>query len=669
MVTPFLKNFNIGELNDNVYTGGSLYVFPSASRDITNTFVSSEYDMRFSHFACLNLPVIKNGTFDGKTKGLYLNNNLGYKITSWTPDNQNKAIVEHLQNYVMNFESCILNGDNGHDYDNSVLTSVSEKVFFNWLIKVGGIVFNGNEEEYDKLEDRTIQYIGNIDITNSVEVNGDSFEELYLHIPSTDGSSSEVYFRSGSETDNKNYVVSRNYPLLDKEYISGRNGMTHPYGLSLKPLYDEEDGEKQYISDSGHTIDFRDSSYDSGNGISNMNAKSVSDFTFNAVLIYYDMYKKDEHSSNTLTSTNLYGILFLNGAKFIDTTGSNKDGLGIKGYFESYPKYKETSYKSGNSYSLKIDMKVDTNPDIATIGSTIPVDEYDDPNSVISISDNNKILVKLQKCIDIFYRQQSEINDLQDRVNYLESLIFGIDYIPDMRKEISNIYDIMNTNSNFDISSLQDLIDENSKKINAIVKGEMNTKLQFDASVLKAGSGISIKSEDENNIYISNNNAYHISTLYTDYIQETECSSDNRIDLYDDKNPGLNKNLYTQLGNGQNVGILYLTNNGMSNGNIIVNIADDDVQWTKGQSFHILLDVINCVTEEPDYIEYDTENSYKFTIKTNVLSSEINSQYTRQITISGTEISGKTSIELICIDVDDSETSVEDKYKFAYLIR
>ena len=48
----------------------------------------------------------------------------------------------------MNFETIILNGEgDDDDYDNDILTSVSEKVFFNWLQKVGGISFNGDEED------------------------------------------------------------------------------------------------------------------------------------------------------------------------------------------------------------------------------------------------------------------------------------------------------------------------------------------------------------------------------------------------------------------------------------------------------------------------------------------------------------------------------------------
>ena len=48
MITPILK--------DPKSHGGTLYTFPSASRDLTRAFTNSEYEFAFSHFACLNLP-------------------------------------------------------------------------------------------------------------------------------------------------------------------------------------------------------------------------------------------------------------------------------------------------------------------------------------------------------------------------------------------------------------------------------------------------------------------------------------------------------------------------------------------------------------------------------------------------------------------------------------
>ena len=86
-----------------------------------------------------------------------------------------------------------------------------------------------------------------------------------------------------------------------------------------------------YVGDVGHTIDFRDSSYSSGDGISVMNSNSLEDFQFNAVLLYYDMFEKTSTPDVRRVSTNLYGILFLDQVTPIS-------GNGAKGYIQRYPK-------------------------------------------------------------------------------------------------------------------------------------------------------------------------------------------------------------------------------------------------------------------------------------------------------------------------------------------
>ena len=253
MVTPYLKPFNV--------EGGTLYVFPSVSKDLTRTFVSSDYEFKFSHFACLNIPDIYSGVFSENSdlprglyiESLYLTNNdtdYGQGAVTWTSDGLSNAIAENLQNYVMNFETAILNGEGDNDdYDNTILTSVSEKIFWNWMQKVGAIKFNESDtaEEYSSYDERVVQYIGNIDVMNTVEIGGDTFEELYIHIPSSVGASTNVYFRTGAMTDNKNYL-NKNYPIANGgEYIRGRSDKDsnpyHDYGdekvtISIKSFVD-----------------------------------------------------------------------------------------------------------------------------------------------------------------------------------------------------------------------------------------------------------------------------------------------------------------------------------------------------------------------------------------------------------------------------------------------
>ena len=55
IAAPYLKTIGT--------QGGTLYVFPSVSQDLTKTFVSNDYEFKFSHFACLNLPDFVSGSY------------------------------------------------------------------------------------------------------------------------------------------------------------------------------------------------------------------------------------------------------------------------------------------------------------------------------------------------------------------------------------------------------------------------------------------------------------------------------------------------------------------------------------------------------------------------------------------------------------------------------
>ena len=102
--------------------GGTLYIFPSANEDIGLNINSRATGVALSHYALLNLPPNNNannkfqpttGTTGMSTKGF------------------NSAIATDLQNYVMNFETVLINQE-GYNY--SEYQTVSERVFWHWLI-------------------------------------------------------------------------------------------------------------------------------------------------------------------------------------------------------------------------------------------------------------------------------------------------------------------------------------------------------------------------------------------------------------------------------------------------------------------------------------------------------------------------------------------------------
>ena len=633
MVTPYLKPFNV--------EGGTLYVFPSVSKDLTRTFVSSDYEFKFSHFACLNIPDIYSGVFSKDSdlpRGLYINTLMGnYKINSWGSADMCTAITENLQNYVMNFETAILNGEGDNDdYDNTILTSVSEKIFWNWMRKVGAIKFNESDtaEEYSSYDERVVQYIGNIDVMNTVEIGGDTFEELYIHIPSSVGASTNVYFRTGAMTDNKNYL-NKNYPIANGEYIRGRSDKDsnpyHDYGdekvtISIKSFVDiDTDGNNTYTGDVGHTIDFRDSSYDGGAGISNMNAKSLEDFQFNAVLIYYDILEKTSDPNVKRTATNLYGILFLDNVT--DTPGVVSDNT-PQGHIQKYPKKKETVYGNGNSYGLKIDLKIDTIGDSNTNYITVPDENYQ-KDKVVSFMLYNNALEQLQKCIDLFYTQKNDIVKLRDRVSTLENMTMNIDSIAIIKKDIERLYGMCEGNELVDTATILGLIDANSRKLENIMNGGKDLKLQFDTDVLQPGVGIGLQ-KSLNKVVINSEQRYSINTVIDGALtDDTEVSPNHQINTTD----GL-KICNIKLRAGENFAVIYINDNGRSTTNFNINIDDSEYNWEVGQSLKIYFKY------EIGALEFEDTIGNGIVIKPNREST---------ISISGAEFEGNNLIEIICI--------------------
>ena len=641
MVTPYLKPFNL--------QGGTLYVFPSVSNDLTRTFVSSDYEFKFSHFACLNIPNIYSGVFSEDSdsdptndlprglyiESLYLTNDdedYGQGSVTWTADGMSNAIAENLQNYVMNFETAILNGEGDNDnYDNTILTSVSEKIFWNWMQKVGAIKFNESDtaEEYAGYGERVVQYIGNIDVMNTVEIGGDTFEELYINIPSSVGASTNVYFRTGAMTDNKNYL-NKNYPIggvnRERNIIGRTDNGTNPYGLRSVPFFDIDNGGNIYTGEVGHTIDFRDSSYDGGEGISNMNANSLEDFEFNAVLIYYDILEKTSEPGVKRTATNLYGILFLDNVTD-DTPGVVSNNT-PQGHIQRYPKKKETVYGNGNSYGLKIDLKIDTIGDSNTYYIEVPDANYN-RDKVVSFMLYNNALEQLQKCIDFFHTQKNDIVKLRDRVSTLENITMNVDSIAIIKKDIERLYGMCEGNELVDTPTILGLIDANSRKLDNIMNGGKDLKLQFDTDVLQPGVGIGLQ-KSPNKVVINSEQRYSINTVIDGSLtDDTEVSPNHQINTTD-----ASKICNIKLRAGENFAVIYVNDNGRSTTNFNINIDDSEYNWEVGQSLKI-------------HFKYEMgELEFEDTIGNGIV---IKPNRDTTISISGAEFEGNNLIEIICV--------------------
>ena len=249
-----------------------------------------------------------------------------------------------------------------------------------------------------------------------------------------------------------------------------------------------------------------------------MNGNSLNDFEFNAVLIYYDILQKTSTKNVKRTATNLYGILFLDQPTPLTETDR-------KGYFQRYPKKKETVYGNGNSYALKLDLKIDTVGDSNTNYIEVPDENYQQ-DKVTSFILYNKAIEQLQRCIDVFYTQKNEIVKLTERVSSLENLVTGIDSISSLKSDINRLYDLYDGNAVVDTSALLGLIDANAKKLDNIMNGGKDLKLQYDTDVIQPGVGIGI-TKTPNKVTISSEQRYSMNVV-TDS-NDKEISEDNPI--------------------------------------------------------------------------------------------------------------------------------------------
>lgn len=472
MITPILK--------DPKAHGGTLYTFPSASRDLTRAFSNSEYEFAFSHFACLNLPDFRYGSFNkNDLKGIYLDDLYENCIDS--SEDINNALKWQMQSYVMNYEIAILNGfslDSGK-YDAEILRTPSERIFFNWLQKVGAIKFSNSadcvetldaygddidpnvnvdtslvsEEQLSTLDpkdrnksykignklytwkggewrgrvlvSKTVQYIGTIDMINNVNIDADSFNEIYLNIPADVGGSTHVHFENINEGSEGNYQFGEIIKVEDNtEHIIGR--IPEELGLSddvtLDAIYDNQ-LEHSYKIDSGYCINFSDNKYGVG-GIEGMNLSSKEDFEFNCVLIYYRIRKGGDWY------TNLYGVLFLEEVTASDYNDKLNDDDDRAGYIQRYPKF-----KNGNSWGLKLDLKIDAQPDSQLV---LRDREYNDPNTGgVGMQLFTEALVQLNDCAKLFYDVKKENTDIEERLYKLENMVSGVDTVYNLRDEVS----------------------------------------------------------------------------------------------------------------------------------------------------------------------------------------------------------------------------------------
>jgi hypothetical protein len=242
---------------------GMFYTFQSSLEDLTLTFNNNTNKFRFSKFALLRIPEI------GIPTSLTTDNRIQFLAAGETPmldglsSNQNINLAQSFQSYALNLESLIISQT---AYQREKKLNVSERVFWKWLKELGAIRWRAAnstevistlptgekrwaEDWYDQSSSsysRVVQYIGDIDVINSVRNKDNSYSELYIHVPTNVGCSPTVLFNSKPDANYNPDMLILNNPgdPLDVEFLNGRHwDETHPYaGMSLKAFFDLDSG-------------------------------------------------------------------------------------------------------------------------------------------------------------------------------------------------------------------------------------------------------------------------------------------------------------------------------------------------------------------------------------------------------------------------------------------
>ena len=411
---------------------------------------------------------------------------------------------------------------------------------------------------------RVVKYIGDIDVVNTLSSSQNSYTEVYIHVPTNVGTTPHVLFKSVEDPNYKpslSPIANTGAAPLDVEYLSGRHyNDTHPFGLSLKAFYDLDDASvtaeikntlagpyapgnwfpgtinNSYYLDStfniaqdqfirktqgatvveyqrttldGISLDFDLANYKLAS--ENPEIKVFSqfndyvanrDFEFNAVLVYYDTYDPNNLDSNGNPidfKTNLYGILFLDKIQ----------QSGLEFAIPPISKYKldPLSKTNGNSFSFKLNLKLDTSIEDAKVEKSI--NDY----STFSLELFTDVLTKFTQLQTSFSNKLLELDQLQQEVLAIKDLLINTVDSTEIGTRITNLETSLIANQAIfsNTGDLVTMIENTNSKINSIIAGDTNIVVSYDLNGIRPGEGIYVDRSTPNRVRIINaNQQYNI---------------------------------------------------------------------------------------------------------------------------------------------------------------
>jgi hypothetical protein len=627
--------------------GGTLYAFSSAARDLTRAYYNPDLVFEYSKFALLDIPVV--GTPSGTQNYIQFNNlfeggpvgNGGvapnYDDTA-NNGNANVHFAQTFQNYALNFENFILNDD---DYDESLLSSDSEKIFFKWLNHLGAFrvrtattqeVVAGNArliEENDSTQSgseysKVIKYIGDIDVSNDKNYQGNTYNEVFVNVPSSVGYTPEVLLKYSDW----NTTATEYQPTSQ---INGRAGQIHPdSNLNVDSIADNQDGTITLDANQSYSygIEWDPNVYAKITNDRKLNnhlefSQRGGDFRFNAILVYYDMYSK---SNAVNKATNLYGIIILDNWKY-DTASTGW-------YIPEMTKYKpnDVTGLNGNAFALKLNVKFNSSLDNVGIEknindfTTFSMDIFFDTTST------------LENAARILADANHKHNEITNRLDNLEQIFLTSVQEENFANRLSVVEKSLEDAAlNFsDSSSILRLISSTNNRLNKVIAGEIPSEVQYNTDVIAGGKGIFVDKSNKSKIKIQNTNwGYHLNEPFI-YDFQTGNLLD-KITASSTYNPALANTLgvWSRIKSYDNLVRLYLDNTQDLSGDLNIYLDDSTEGLKVGQVIKITFrTAFKSLNNKSINIYSDKKNSW--VLKASISAADL--------------LSNKPYIELICVD-------------------
>jgi hypothetical protein len=715
MIAPLIKPIRV--------QGGTFYTFSSASEDLGLSFNDSQRKFRFSKFALLNIPDIGNPALGENL--INFSNSPGAYASIDGGKSVNDYFAESFQNYCLNAEAMI---SSSSTYDSTLGSTVSERILFKWLKEIGAIRFRAAniggeqsssiygshyvEEDESTTYSRVIRYIGDINILNTIRNNANAFSEVYVYIPTSQGNTPTVLFKTLADANYSPSMVFTNTPTdpLNAEYIYGRTGSTiQPAGLSIEGFFDSDTSNFTVLDPFGATGEFY--SYDNtintwiqqGNpGFSWWFSNPIANTFFTEPASFLDStndtlritsvnkevtFKRSRLDGISLEfNTNVYaginaGTPATDFGTFNETPAAQTfDFNAILIYYDLYDPADGTVFATNLFGVLFLD-NVDP---LSTGGGYIPRFTKYKPNSFTgdngnsyafrinlkfdvnaqdtavetSINDYNPYSLQLYmdalnamvSSYDIMNQNNDLVIDLSNQVSELKSLIYTSADATEIEERLTSIETMIEDNKVIftNNQNLLDLIQRNYEEITNIYKNFTSVKMSYNIDLLTSGQGIFLDKSSAGSVKIVNSAQLFNLGAKPIVSIATDFTANPTSYSYIDKL--VEKTNYIKITDGS-PSAPYIVDR-----DIILYINDSDFAWEKGQTYRVAfkygIDLSN------------TNGNFNFIVYTDA-NDKLNTGFpysaeAAYVTYLDFEAKGNSPIiEIICIDPATYQFSVD----------